>query len=110
MAALLLAFCAVAAAQERPASYGLISGTVWTPQAHGAPGITVKIRRADDKSNKARWELITDFRGEFHLRVPAEHAEYIVWIELKGHKEPVAQRTVEIEGNEIRDVGLHLPE
>jgi hypothetical protein len=94
----------------RPAPYALIAGTVWTAQDRSAPGVTVKIRRSDDQPGKARWELVTNARGEFSQRVPAEKAEYIVWVESRGHKAPAAQTTVQIEGDEYLDIGLHLTE
>jgi hypothetical protein len=96
--------------QAKPKPYALIAGTVWTAQAHGAPGVTVRIRRSDDPAGKARWELVTNARGEFNQRVPAEKAEYIVWVESRGQKKPAAQTTVQIEGDEYLDIGLHLTE
>lgn len=96
---------------EKP--YALIAGTVWGPDSFPVPGVPVKIRRAGDK--KARWELISDSRGEFAQRVPAGKAEYILWIDLKGYKgngikklEPGPEITVEIENDERIDTGLHL--
>src|ERR1700733_7991606 len=51
---------------EKP--YALIYGTVWGPDDHPLYGVTVKIRRADQK--KARWELYSDHSGEFAQRAP----------------------------------------
>ena len=87
--------------------FALIFGTVWSASDQSAPGVTVKIRRADDK--KARWTLVSDRRGEFAQRVPVGPADYIVWAELPKHKAPVAETSVHIDSNERADIGLHLP-
>src|ERR1700683_188971 len=49
-----------ASADDRqwPKPYALIFGTVWDPDGRPIYGITVKIRRADEK--KTRWELYSD--------------------------------------------------
>jgi hypothetical protein len=99
-----------ASADEKKKSkpYSLIFGTVWDAQNHVAPGIRVKIRREGDK--KPKWELMSDNRGEFAQRLPAQKADYVVWAEVKGKKGPVAETKVHIEGDERQDIGLHLPE
>ncbi len=107
VAALIL--CAISVASDKkPEPYALIFGTVWTPDNHAAPGVTVKIRRAGEK--KARWQHISDLRGEFAQRVPVGPADYVVWAEVKGHKGPAAEAKVHIEGEERQDIGLHLTE
>ena len=106
---LLLAFTA-AAKDTKPAAqpYALIYGTVWNAHDFPAPGVKVKICRAGDK--KPRWELLTNRRGEFIQRVPAESADYRVWAEVKGRKAPAAEATVHVDYDERRDIGLHLTE
>jgi len=94
---------------EKP--YALIYGTVWGPDDHPLYGVTVKIRRADQK--KAHWELYSDHRGEFAQRVPVGPADYVVWADLKGYKYPVPLRAeqdvkVHIYSDEREDIGLHL--
>jgi hypothetical protein len=91
--------------------YALIYGTVWGPDDHPLYGVTVKIRRADQK--KARWELYSDHSGEFAQRVPVGPADYVVWVDLKGYKYPVRLRLeqdvkVHIDSDERQDIGLHL--
>jgi hypothetical protein len=54
-------------------SYALIFGTVWTADDHPAYGVTVNIRRADQK--KPKWQLTSDHNGEFAQRVPAGPAD-----------------------------------
>jgi hypothetical protein len=88
--------------------YALIFGTVWTPNNREAPGVRVKIRRADEK--KARWELVSNSQGEFAQRVPAGAVDYVVWAETKGRKTPAAETRVHIVNDERQDIGLHLTE
>ncbi len=97
-----------AASDKKPVPYALIFGTVWTPNDVPAPGVTIKIRRADEK--KARWTHTSDGRGEFAQRVPVGPADYLVWAEVKGHKGPVGETKVHIEYDERQDIGLHLSE
>ena len=102
-----------ASAPERPKDYALIVGTVWGPEERPAPGVKVKIRRANE--TKARWEVISNDRGEFLQRVPVGKQDYAIWTDLKGHKDlktgnlhPGNEVTVHIESNERADTGLHL--
>lgn len=101
------------AQKEKP--YALIFGTVWGPDNRPVYGVTVKIRRANDKPNKARWELYSDHNGEFAQRVPTGEQEYVVWADLKGFKPPdgkplhlIQPVTVHIYNDERQDMGLHL--
>ncbi|MFZ0197955.1 MAG: hypothetical protein WB523_11900 [Candidatus Sulfotelmatobacter sp.] len=93
--------------------YALIFGTVWGPDDHPAYGVKVKVRLASDK--KPKWELYSDHRGEFALRVAAGKNDYIVGADLKGVKttdgHPVhlmEEVPVHIEYDERVDIGLHL--
>ena len=94
--------------QKKLEPYALLAGTVWSPAGQAVPGVKVKIRRAGDK--KAGWELVTNSRGEFVQRLPAATADYIVWVERKGHKGPMAERTLHFTNDERLDIGLHLTE
>jgi len=97
---------------EKP--YALIFGTVWGPDNRAVYGVKIKIRRENEK--KARWEISSDHRGEFAVRVPAGKQDYVVWAELKGvtsaagkplHAEEVK---VHIDNDERADIGVHLAE
>ena len=101
--------------REKPKPYALIFGTVWDPDGHPLYGIKVKIRRATDKANKARWELYSNHTGEFAQRLPVGTADYVVWADVKGVKlssgkrlKPGAEVTVHIDNDERSDIGLHL--
>jgi hypothetical protein len=97
-----------ASSGQKPEPYALLAGTVWSASGRAVPGVKVKIRRIGDK--KVNWELITNSRGEFVQRLPAAAADYVVWVELKGHQEPVVERTLHFASDERQDIGLHLPE
>ena len=87
--------------------YALIVGTVWGPDDRPVGGIPITIRRASEK--KAKWELVSDRRGEFAQRVPPGKMDYIIQANIKTPKsQPKPEVTVEIEDNERKDVGLHL--
>jgi hypothetical protein len=100
--------------------YTAIVGTVWGPDGAPRYGVTVKIRRADDKNpKKARWEVYSDHRGEFDQRVPLTAADYIIWADLKSYKGPDRKKLqpgdeviVHIENNPDQqiqiDTGVHL--
>jgi hypothetical protein len=95
--------------EKKEADFALIFGTVWGPDSRPVYGIPIKIRRADQK--KARWETMSDHRGEFAQRVPTGKAVYVIWADIKrpkGKEKP--QVTVNIQNNERVDTALHLTE
>jgi hypothetical protein len=90
-------------------SYALIFGTVFGPDLHPVQGVTIKIRRSDQK--KPKWELHSDRRGEFAQRVPAGKAEYLVTAEVPkktGLKPEKPVYTISIENDERQDFVVHL--
>jgi len=110
-AAALAAITAGAQEQKKPIDprkdYALIYGTVWDASNRPAYGVTVKIRRANEK--KARWDLTSDHAGEFAQRVPIGKQDYVVWAEIKKGKEKEKPQTVaHVENDERVDVSLHL--
>lgn len=87
--------------------YALIIGTVWGPDDRPVAGIPIKIRRATD--TKAKWELMSDSRGEFAQRVPTGKHDYVIQADIKTPKgQPKPEITVQIESDERKDVSLHL--
>jgi hypothetical protein len=93
--------------------YALIFMTVWGPDNRPLYGVRVKVRLADQK--KAKWEGLSDHRGEFALRVPAGKADYVAWADVKGYKfangkhlQAGDEVTVHIDNDERADIGLHL--
>jgi hypothetical protein len=119
VAAALLLLAAAAFAAQAPASqeqkrdprkeYALIYGTVWGKDQRPVYGVTVKIRKADEK--KVRWTLVSDHSGEFAQRVPPGAADYVIWADIKMPKGKAKPETkVHVEYDERVDVGLHLTE
>ena len=93
--------------------YALIFGTVWGPDDRPIYGVKVLIRRSSDK--KPKWDLYSDHRGEFALRVAAGKEDYIVGANVKGVKTQdghalhlVEEVPVHVEYDERVDIGLHL--
>jgi len=89
--------------------YALIFGTVWNAKNQPTYGVPIRIRRANEK--KARWELISDHRGEFAQRVPTGAQDYVIWAEIKRGKGKAKPETkVHVDNDERVDVSLHLTE
>jgi hypothetical protein len=87
--------------------YALIAGTVWGLDDRPAVGVPITIRTSTGK--KAKWELLSNQRGEFAQRVPPGRQDYIIQADIKTAKgQPKPAITVQIEDNERKDVGLHL--
>ena len=113
LAALLAPSMAYGRDTGKPKPYALIFGTVWDPDGHALYGVTVKIRRADEK--KVRWEIHSNHAGEFAQRVPPGPDDYIVWADVKRYKLPDGKRLqagpevkVHIDHDERADIGIHL--
>ena len=89
--------------------YALIMGTVWDSKNQPAYGVPIKIRRANEK--KARWELVSDHRGEFAQRVPIGAQDYVIWADIKVGKGKAKPETkAHVDNDELVDVTLHLTE
>jgi hypothetical protein len=109
----LIATAPTQAQRTKSEDYALIFGTVWGPDDRPVYGVTVKIRRAGDK--RAKWEVISNHLGEFEQRVPAGKQDYVIWADLRGHKNPAYKHlqagtevTVHVESDERVDTGVHL--
>lgn len=87
--------------------YALIVGTVWGADERPLAGVPIKIHSVTGK--KAKWDLVSDQRGEFAQRVPAGAQDYVIQADIKTPKgEPKPEIKVQIEDNERKDVSLHL--
>jgi hypothetical protein len=87
--------------------YALIFGTVFGPDDRPAAYVKIKIRRGDQK--KAKWELMSDKRGEFAQRFPAGPAEYFVSTHAdKKYGLENKEVRVQITSDERQDIALHL--
>ena len=66
----------------------LILGTVFNEKAYAFPGVQVRIRRKGEK--RFRYEIYTNSRGEFAVRVP-DGIEYEVVVAQKKYKEQMQE-------------------
>ena len=108
-AVVFLAVAASAANSGKDKPYALLFGTMWGANQRPLAGVTIHIRRAQDK--KARWTLVSNSTGEFAQRVPAGNEDYIVWAEVKDKKTSKHVETkVHVDNEERVDFGLHLTE
>jgi hypothetical protein len=101
--------------KTKPKPYALIFGTVFDPDGQTLYAVKVKIRRAQDKPRKVRWEMYSNHTGEFAQRVPPGPGDYVVWADVKDYKLPNGKRLqpgsevkVHIDKDERADIGLHL--
>lgn len=105
--------------QEKP--YALIFGTAYGPDDRPLYGVKITIHREGKKHGS--WGLISDHRGEFAQRVPAEASDYLIKGEaeyaptgadgkpqIKKKKKLKGETRVHIEGEERQDIGIHLAE
>src|SRR3954466_13629347 len=76
-------------AKKKTEPYALIFATVYNAENRPEAGVPVRIRRADQK--KAKWELVSDRRGEAAQRVPAGKADYVIWLAPEGRHLPKQQ-------------------
>lgn len=58
-------------------------GTVFTPEGLALPGAELRIRRTAEK--KAKWETVTNSRGDFAVRVKMG-SDYEVTVRAKGYQ------------------------
>lgn len=96
--------------------YGLIFGTAYGPDDRPLYGAKIQIHPVGQKH--PHWELMSDHRGEFALRVPPGPADYLVTgeaemlptqnAESRKKMKIKAERTVHIQAEERQDIGLHL--
>ena len=100
--------------------FGLIFGTAYGPDDRPLYGARIEIHPLGQKH--PNWELFSDHRGEFALRVPPGPADYLITgqaeivpvqngVAANKKKQKIkAEKTVHIQAEERQDVGLHLAE
>jgi len=102
--------------KEKP--YALIFGTAYGPDDRPLYGVMVTIRQ---EKNHKTWKMVSDHRGEFAQRVPAQAADYLIKgdadyaplgpdgkPQMSKKKKLKGETRVHIEGEERQDVGIHL--
>jgi hypothetical protein len=87
--------------------YALIFATVWNADSTPAYGVTVTLRRTDQK--KPKWSQMSNHSGEVAFRVPAGKADYILEADVKSSNSKTKPEVkVHIENDERIDTGIHL--
>lgn len=106
--------------QKLEKNYGLIFGTAYGPDDRPLYGVKVEMHPLGKKN--PHWEFFSDHRGEFAQRVPPGPGDYVVngTAEVapiedgvpNNHKKKrlKAEVRVHIDGEERRDISLHLAE
>lgn len=84
--------------KEKP--YALLGGTVFTAEGYALPGVTLSIKRKDDR--KPKWRAVSDSRGEFAVRLPAEAATYEVSTQSEDYENQT--KAVEVVGRQNESV------
>lgn len=78
--------------KEKEKAYALLSGSIHSSEGFAIPGVPVSVRREADR--KPGWRAVSDSRGEFAIRLPAEAATYEVATESKEHENQTKRITV----------------
>ena len=86
--------------KEKP--YALLAGSVFTAEGFALPGVAVSVKRKTDA--KPKWRAVSDARGEFTLRLPAESASYEVTTNSDEYENQT--KAVEVAGREKERVDI----
>jgi hypothetical protein len=89
--------------------FALIAGTVYRPPGFALPGVEVIIAPEQPDVNGVKLkkaETVTNFRGEFAVRVPPVPARWRVDVKTNGYRPE--QRSVSIEGEQRFDLSFVL--
>lgn len=93
-----------ALAQERPSEQALLFGTVFRGSYLALEG--ARVVAYNEASPKKKYRAITNYRGEYRIRVPAGEATYV--ITASAPKFVQSQRTVQVYGIEKSTANLIL--
>jgi hypothetical protein len=93
-----------APAQERPSEQALLFGTVFRGSYLALEG--ARVVAYNEASPKKKYRAVTNYRGEYRIRVPAGDATYV--ITASAPKFVQSQRTVQVYGIEKSTANLIL--
>ena len=91
--------------KKEPERYAVIAGTVFRDSGLSLRGAEVIVEPAPGSESghkPKKLEAVSDGRGEFSVRVPAEPMRYTVSVKAKGYRP--AEKTVSIQADERVDV------
>lgn len=112
MAAVLAAIPVSAAKKKtQPEPFATVAGTVFRDPGFAVPGVKVTVEPAQPEKNGVKFkkaEAVTNFRGEWAVRVPPVPMQYSVNVKVNGFNEQ--QKTVAIEGEQRQEVNFVLEE
>ena len=91
-------------AQERPSEQALLFGTVFRGSYLALEG--ARVVAYDEAKPKKKYRAITNYRGEYRIRVPAGDATYV--IAASAPRFAQSQRTVKVYGIEKSTANLIL--
>ena len=97
------------AGKQQPATYGIVSGTVFRVPGFALPGASVTVTpeaSERDGVNFKKFKVVTDARGEFAVRVPAVPMKYTLNVKSKGFQGQ--DKSVTIEGEQRKEVTFQL--
>ena len=95
--------------KKAPPSYAVIAGTVFRDSGFTLRGAEVTLEPVPDPKSRKKPKKMTalsDTRGEFAFRLPAEPLRYTVTVRAEGFK--AQQKGVSIQGEERVDVFFQL--
>lgn len=90
-------------------SYALIAGTVFRSSGFSLPGAEVTVTPDPDAKPRRKLKktkVLSDSRGEFAVRVPAEPMRYTVSVKAGGFRPQ--EKPVSIQADERVDLFFHL--
>jgi len=91
-------------AQERPAEQALLFGTVFRGSYLALEG--ARVVAYNEAEPKKKYRAITNYRGEYRIRVPAGDATFVVT--ARAPRFAQSQRTVKVYGIEKSTANLIL--
>lgn len=98
------------AGDQKNASYAVVEGTVFRDPGLAFPEVKVVLQLRDDAKSKKQ-EAVTNYRGEYHFRVPAIAAAYVVKASMRGFTPDQKEATIAggaAAGQERVDINLVL--
>ena len=102
----LIALTAALGAEKPKKPYAVVAGTVFREPGFALPGAEVTLDVNPSKPKSKPMKAVSDSRGEFAFRVPAQEARYIVKVRAKGF-EP-QEKEASVSGEQRLDVFFQL--
>jgi hypothetical protein len=109
LALLVAIFLPLAAApKKKPVldNYAVVSGSVFDDRGYALPGADVTLAPEAQPTKANTFEMISDARGEFVIRVPPGPMHYSATVHAKGYQS--LRKTVSVEDQERVEVTFQL--